>query len=54
MGIRGKPLGTLGDDLDSQTVEMLSDDQAVQLYELMLAAKGIEGDIITKEDITNK
>ncbi|XP_061386220.1 succinate dehydrogenase assembly factor 3, mitochondrial [Musca vetustissima] len=54
LGIRGKPLGTLGDDLDQETVEMLKDDQVVQLYELMLAAKGIEGDVITKEDITNK
>ncbi|XP_075146078.1 succinate dehydrogenase assembly factor 3 [Haematobia irritans] len=54
LGIRGKPTGTLGEDIDEQTVEMLKDDQAVQLYELMLAAKGIEGDIITKEDITNK
>lgn len=52
LGIRGKPLGTIGDDLDKETVEMLNDDQTVQLYELMLAAKGIEGDVITKEDIT--
>ncbi|XP_073839033.1 succinate dehydrogenase assembly factor 3 [Musca autumnalis] len=52
LGIRGKPLGTLGDDLDEETVEMLKDDQVVQLYELMLAAKGIEEDVITKEDIT--
>ncbi|XP_005183918.1 succinate dehydrogenase assembly factor 3, mitochondrial [Musca domestica] len=52
LGIRGKPLGTIGDDLDKETVEMLNDDQTVQLYELMLAAKGIEGDVITKEDVT--
>lgn len=54
LGLRGKPKGTIGDDLDTQTVEMLKDDQAVQLYELMLAAKGIEGDVITPDDIKNK
>ncbi|XP_065355197.1 succinate dehydrogenase assembly factor 3, mitochondrial [Calliphora vicina] len=54
LGLRGKPKGTIGDELDAQTVEMLKDDQAVQLYELMLAAKGIEGDVITPDDIKNK
>lgn len=30
---------------------MLKDDQVVQLYELMLVAKGIEGGTITDKDI---
>ncbi|XP_037949737.1 succinate dehydrogenase assembly factor 3, mitochondrial [Teleopsis dalmanni] len=51
LGIRGKPKGRLGGDLDPKIVEILKDDQAVQLYELMLAAKGIDDDstIITKD-----
>lgn len=54
LGLRGKAQGTLGDELDAQTVEMLKDDQAVQLYELMLAAKGLDGDVITADDVKNK
>ncbi|XP_017076518.1 succinate dehydrogenase assembly factor 3, mitochondrial [Drosophila eugracilis] len=42
LGIRGKPKGELGEQIDPQAVEMLKDDQVVQLYELMLAAKGLE------------
>ncbi|EDW97307.1 succinate dehydrogenase assembly factor 3, mitochondrial [Drosophila yakuba] len=42
LGIRGKPKGDLGEEIDPTTVEMLKDDQVVQLYELMLAAKGVE------------
>lgn len=54
LGLRGKAQGTLGDELDVQTVEMLKDDQAVQLYELMLAAKGLDSDVITADDVKNK
>lgn len=54
LGLRGKPQGRLGDELDAQTVEMLKDDQVVQLYELMIAAKGLEGDVITADDLKNK
>lgn len=54
LGLRGKPKGTIGDELDIQTVEMLKDDQVVQLYELMLAAKGLNGATITANDIKNK
>ncbi|XP_036343144.1 succinate dehydrogenase assembly factor 3, mitochondrial-like [Rhagoletis pomonella] len=42
LGLKGKPTGTLGGELDTRTVEMLKDDQVVQLYELMIAAKGLE------------
>ncbi|XP_067617391.1 succinate dehydrogenase assembly factor 3, mitochondrial isoform X2 [Eurosta solidaginis] len=42
LGLKGKPRGTIGDELDTNTVEMLKDDQVVQLYGLMLAAKGLE------------
>ncbi|TDG46802.1 hypothetical protein AWZ03_006686 [Drosophila navojoa] len=51
LGLRGKPKGELGEPLDSQSVEMLKDDQVVQLYELMLAAKGLHGDTITADDV---
>ncbi|KAH8417276.1 hypothetical protein KR222_007875, partial [Zaprionus bogoriensis] len=44
LGLRGKPKGELGEKLDPQSVEMLKDDQVVQLYELMLAAKGLQGE----------
>ncbi|KAL9888364.1 succinate dehydrogenase assembly factor 3 [Glossina fuscipes fuscipes] len=54
LGIKGKPFGKLGDELDAECVEMLNDDQVVQLYELMLAAKGLEGDVITAEDLRKK
>lgn len=49
LGLRGKPQGTIGDVLDEQTVEMLKDDQVVQLYELMLAAKGIDDNVIADD-----
>lgn len=51
VGLRGKPKGELGEELDPQSVEMLKDDQVVQLYELMLAAKGLNGDTITADDV---
>ncbi|KAH8310684.1 hypothetical protein KR044_002550 [Drosophila immigrans] len=51
LGLRGKPKGELGEQLDAQSVEMLKDDQVVQLYELMLAAKGLHGDSITADDV---
>lgn len=54
LGLRGKPKGELGEPLDTSAVEMLKDDQVVQLYELMLAAKGLEGDTITAEDVRSK
>ncbi|KAM7361489.1 succinate dehydrogenase assembly factor 3 [Cochliomyia hominivorax] len=54
LGLRGKPQGTLGDELDPKTVEMLKDDQVVQLYELMLAAKGLDDEVITADDVKNK
>ncbi|XP_053956874.1 succinate dehydrogenase assembly factor 3, mitochondrial [Anastrepha obliqua] len=54
LGLKGKPTGAIGDELDTSTVEMLKDDQVVQLYELMLAAKGVEGDKITVEDVKGK
>lgn len=51
LGLRGKPKGELGEEIDPQSVEMLKDDQVVQLYELMLAAKGLEGNTITADDV---
>lgn len=51
VGLRGKPKGELGEQLDASAVEMLKDDQVVQLYELMLAAKGLNGDTITADDV---
>ncbi|KAH8277186.1 succinate dehydrogenase assembly factor 3, mitochondrial [Drosophila bipectinata] len=54
LGLRGKPKGELGESLDKSAVEMLKDDQVVQLYELMLAAKGLEGDTITADDVRSK
>ncbi|XP_034487147.1 succinate dehydrogenase assembly factor 3, mitochondrial [Drosophila innubila] len=51
VGLRGKPKGELGEQLDAEAVEMLKDDQVVQLYELMLAAKGLHGDTITTDDV---
>ncbi|XP_020799706.1 succinate dehydrogenase assembly factor 3, mitochondrial [Drosophila serrata] len=39
LGLRGKPKGELGEEMDPKAVEMLKDDQVVQLYELMLAAR---------------
>ncbi|KAH8338931.1 hypothetical protein KR074_005680 [Drosophila pseudoananassae] len=54
LGLRGKPKGELGEPLDTSAVEMLKDDQVVQLYELMLAAKGLEGDTITADDVRSK
>lgn len=54
LGLRGKPKGELGEPLDTNAVEMLKDDQVVQLYELMLAAKGLEGDTITADDVRSK
>ncbi|CAD6996210.1 unnamed protein product [Ceratitis capitata] len=53
LGLKGKAMGTIGGELDSNTVEMLKEDQVIQLYELMLAAKGLEGDTITAKDIHN-
>ncbi|EDW59494.1 succinate dehydrogenase assembly factor 3, mitochondrial [Drosophila virilis] len=51
LGLRGKPKGELGEPLDAQSVEMLKDDQVVQLYELMLATKALNGDTITADDV---
>ncbi|XP_017139768.1 succinate dehydrogenase assembly factor 3, mitochondrial [Drosophila miranda] len=51
LGLRGKPKGELGEEMDPNAVEMLKDDQVVQLYELMLAAKGLDGDTITADDV---
>ncbi|XP_011196936.2 succinate dehydrogenase assembly factor 3, mitochondrial [Zeugodacus cucurbitae] len=51
LGLKGKAKGTIGDQLETSTVEMLKDDQVIQLYELMLAARGIEGETITAEDL---
>ncbi|KAH8355891.1 hypothetical protein KR200_001042 [Drosophila serrata] len=54
LGLRGKPKGELGEEMDPKAVEMLKDDQVVQLYELMLAARGLDGDTITAEDVRGK
>ncbi|KAH8369458.1 hypothetical protein KR009_011275 [Drosophila setifemur] len=54
LGLRGKPKGELGMQLDASAVEMLKEDQVVQLYELMLAAKGLDGDTITADDVRGK
>ncbi|KAH8291966.1 hypothetical protein KR054_002793 [Drosophila jambulina] len=54
LGLRGKPKGELGEELDPKAVEMLKDDQVVQLYELMLAARGLDGDTITADDVRGK
>lgn len=51
LGLKDKAKSALGNQLDTSTVEMLKDDQVVQLYELMLVAKGIEGGTITDKDI---
>ncbi|XP_030374291.1 succinate dehydrogenase assembly factor 3, mitochondrial [Scaptodrosophila lebanonensis] len=51
LGLRGKPKGELGEQLDPSAVEMLKDDQVVQLYELMLATKALNGDTITADDV---
>lgn len=53
LGLKGKATAAIGDQLDTSTVEMLKDDQVIQLYELMLVAKGIEGDTITHTDINH-
>lgn len=45
LGLRGKPHGKLGDDLDEETIQLLKDDQIVQLYELMLATKNLEDEM---------
>ena len=44
--MRGQAKGTLGENLDETTVEMLNDAQTVQLYELMKATKGLDDDSI--------
>ncbi|KAI8045033.1 succinate dehydrogenase assembly factor 3, mitochondrial [Drosophila gunungcola] len=54
LGIRGKPKGELGEQIDPAAVEMLKDDQVVQLYELMLAAKSIGDDTSAANDIRSK
>ncbi|XP_017039689.1 succinate dehydrogenase assembly factor 3, mitochondrial [Drosophila ficusphila] len=54
LGIRGKPKGELGEQIDPKAVEMLKDDQVVQLYELMLAAKGVGDDNVAEKDIRGK
>lgn len=57
LGLKGKAKGKLGDTLDHDAVEKLSDQQTVQLYELMVAAKGLDNDVteLTSEEIgTNK
>ncbi|XP_033148933.1 succinate dehydrogenase assembly factor 3, mitochondrial [Drosophila busckii] len=54
LGLRGKPKGELGEELQSEAVEMLKDDQVVQLYELMLAAKGLNGDTVTADDLRDR
>ncbi|KAH8347367.1 hypothetical protein KR059_009825 [Drosophila kikkawai] len=54
LGLRGKPKGELGEEMDPKAVEMLKDDQVVQLYELMLAARGLDGDTITADDVRGK
>lgn len=41
LGLKGKPKGKLGETLELDAVEKLSDQQTVQLYELMVAAKGL-------------
>lgn len=39
LGLRGKPQDKLGVDLDEKELDHLRDEQIVQLYELMKAAK---------------
>lgn len=42
LGLKGKPQGKLGSQLDATTIKLMKDDQIVQLYELMLAAKNLK------------
>lgn len=42
LGIRGKPQEKVGVDLDEQELNHLRDEQVVQLYELMKAARAEE------------
>lgn len=42
LGVRGRPKGELGAPIDEEMLDKFRDEQLVQLYELMLAAKTLD------------
>lgn len=51
LGVRGRPKGELGAPIDEEMLDKFRDEQLVQLYELMLAAKTLDEE---KKNLTDK
>lgn len=54
LGVRGKPKDKIGENLNAEDLDKFKDDQIVQLYELLKAAKESEPDDESTTNDKNK